>query len=184
MSTERNTAIDEYLQTLRLYYVAQFVPFSLSRNAKSNPKMSELSLNWRVSIGRLSPIDGQVQPGALVTDYQQGIGHIPGYVHGTRPTVDHVAAVRNTCENGVREWGIKQRPLDPPALRDVLYCLIQDASAIDSPTFEDWASDLGMDTDSRAAEKMYNACIQTGLKLRQIIGDAALTKLRELFQDY
>jgi hypothetical protein len=188
-AAERNAAIDEYLSTLRLHYVAQFVPFSLSRNAKSAPKLSELSLNWRVTIGKLSPLDGQVQRDPLVTDYQEGIAHIPEYMHGMRPTIHHVDCVRHSCEKGTRyvdssSGVIQGRKLDAPALRDILYYLIQDASAIDCSTFEDWANDLGMDTDSRKAEAAYRACIETGLKLRQIIGDAALTKLRELFQDY
>jgi hypothetical protein len=176
---DRESQIDAFLLTLGIHYAAQFVPFSMSRNAKSAPKLSDLTLNWRVSLSKASAV--------LTTDYQAGIGHIPGYSVLQRQTVDSVDAVRRTCESGKhyqagRTYAFKD--LDPPALRDVLYCLIQDASAIDCPRFEDWAADYGFDTDSRKGEAAYRACLETGLSLRSLIGDAAITTLRGLFQDY
>lgn len=39
-------------------------------------------------------------------------------------------------------------------------------------------------SSSRKAENIYNDCLKIALKLRVLIGDAALTELRELFQDY
>lgn len=47
---------------------------------------------------------------------------------------------------------------EDPTVADVLSCLALDASVLKAMTFEDWASDLGYDTDSRQAEATYRAC--------------------------
>jgi hypothetical protein len=47
-----------------------------------------------------------------------------------------------------------------------------------------WADTYGYDKDSRSGEKIYRACLEIGLKLRAMIGDQNITKLRDLFQDY
>jgi len=181
--SEQRAAIETYVSMLGVHYAAEFVPFSKSRNAKPAAKLSELSLNWRVTLSKRSPIDGQTTQ-QFTTDYQAGIGHIPGLPYNARP-----ACVRNSCEHGSSyvdssSGVIRGRPLSAPALADVLYCLISDADAIEYPTYEEWAGSMGYDTDSRKGEATYRACLEIGLKLRALIGDGALTKLRELFQDY
>lgn len=46
-----------------------------------------------------------------------------------------------------------------PTALEVLECLVRDAAGYrDASSFEEWAEDLGYDTDSREAEKTYNAC--------------------------
>lgn len=67
-----------------------------------------------------------------------------------------------------------------PTTADILSCLCLDSSAIDYPSYEDWAKEFGYAEDSRAGEKIYRACLATGLKLRAVLGDAVLTELREL----
>lgn len=46
----------------------------------------------------------------------------------------------------------------PPCAMDVLYCIWADNPH--NATFECWCDEFGYDTDSRKAEKAYNACIQ------------------------
>jgi hypothetical protein len=59
-----------------------------------------------------------------------------------------------------------------PETAEVLDCLISDASSIESSrSFEEWADDLGYDTDSRKAEETYRACEQTARDLRAFLGD-------------
>jgi len=54
---------------------------------------------------------------------------------------------------------IMQSKPTPPTLCDVVYCLLCDAQSVAyGETFEDWASDLGYDEDSRTAERVYNQC--------------------------
>lgn len=56
-----------------------------------------------------------------------------------------------------------------PTLEDVLYCLFNDASALET-CFEDWACEYGYDIDSRKALAIYQACVDNGLKLRSALG--------------
>jgi hypothetical protein len=59
-----------------------------------------------------------------------------------------------------------------PTAADVMTCLASDASSYENArSFEDWASDLGYDTDSRSAEKVYKACERITAKLRVLLGD-------------
>lgn len=57
-----------------------------------------------------------------------------------------------------------------PSAADVLACLVSDASAC-SQEFEEWASDLGMDADSRKAEATYRECRKIGEKVLKFLGD-------------
>lgn len=59
----------------------------------------------------------------------------------------------------------------PPTAEEVLDCLAMDASAMDE-SFEDWAAELGFDTDSRKAEAAYNACRESRFALRKLLGSA------------
>jgi len=56
-----------------------------------------------------------------------------------------------------------------PTVQDVLECLAMDCSMMDQP-FEDWASDLGYDTDFRKAEKIYKVCIKQEKSLKRVFG--------------
>lgn len=176
-----HTAIDDAIAALGITYNAEFVPFSRSRDANPKAHPSIMQLNWSVTLTR----SGR----RLTTDYSQGIAHIPGY----KPSVwntDFTAWVRDACETGK----VRRDPFAPsygyatsipaPALRDVLYALVSDASVLDYPSFEEWASEFGYDTDSRKAEQTYRACMEIALQLRAMLGDKALTELRDLFSGY
>lgn len=63
-----------------------------------------------------------------------------------------------------------------PTLSDVLDCLASDASYIENASdFESFCGDLGYDTDSRKAEKIYEAVKRNAEKIRLLLGP-------ELFQ--
>ena len=71
-----------------------------------------------------------------------------------------------------------------PTVQDVLYCLISDVQSIESTTgFEDWATNLGYDTDSRKAEKIYKGCCKEQKQIRRFLGNDFNT-FAEAFQDY
>lgn len=163
-----------------------FVPFSQSRNAKPGAKCSERSLNWRASLS----VNGR--PPFLETDYQQGIGHSPAYVAAKgRITLDAERAVIGETESGKR-WrlgnmtGVYQtaQALPAPTVADIVSCLILDGGAIDHATFESWADEYGYDTDSRKAESIYRACLETGLKMRAALGEKVLSDLRDAAAEY
>lgn len=65
-----------------------------------------------------------------------------------------------------------------PDLASVLDSLRSDSDA-DGQTFEDWASNLGWDTDSRKAEACFKACKKTAVGLRRVLGNPAFHTLLE-----
>jgi hypothetical protein len=111
--------------------------------------------------------------------YTAGIAHAPSYTRG-RITLDIATAVRKECATGMKQVSkSKHEPLLPD-VTDVMGCLVSDGSAIDHPTYESWARDLGYDEDSRKGEKIYRACVETGLALRALLGEVELQRLGEL----
>lgn len=54
-----------------------------------------------------------------------------------------------------------------PEVDEVLDCLMSDDTH--GQSFEDWASELGYDTDSRKAERIYHACQKNTEKLRKFL---------------
>ena len=180
--------LEKLADAISLSYTAEFVPLSKSRNRPEigGPTSRRgLSLNWRITLSK-----GQMK---LSTDYMQGIAHAPDYKQSGMT----IAMWERFCfiaEQGKvprpnAEWSalglaFGARPLLAPKLADVLYCLVSDAEALDYPTFEEWAGSFGFNTDSREGERAYRACLETGLKLRAMLGDETLSKLREAAQDY
>lgn len=67
---------------------------------------------------------------------------------------------------------------------DVMACLVMDSSVLDCGGFENWAAEFGYDTDSRKAESIYGACLETALALRAGLGGDTLAELAEAFADY
>lgn len=164
---------------------ATFIPFSVSRNAKPDKKNGKpwRSLNWKVRLMKAARV-------LVETDYSAGEGHTPtGKANGSSKrtvTVDQLIAWE--CENGfpavetfvagiVRKPGSK--PLKPDPV-DVFASMLTDSDVINYSSFEDWASSLGYDTDSRKMEATYRACLATALALRNGIGDAVMTEAAEL----
>jgi len=59
-----------------------------------------------------------------------------------------------------------------PSAEDVLDCLASESSYVENAQgFEDWASELGYDTDSRKAERTYNICCTQAGKLKRFLGE-------------
>ena len=169
-----NPKLKNFVKHLELDYSVEFVPFSKSRNNKEIKSMSDYSINWKVTLSK----NGK----SLTSDYMQGIGHLSEKYTipwNRRITVDLANSIKSFCEKGRNNFD----KLINPDILDVLYSLVMDSDAINY-TFEEWSDNLGYDTDSRNAEKIYNQCLQIGLNLRSLIGNDDLTKLTELFQDY
>jgi len=158
--------IEEFMTANRITVESVFIPWSRSRNKGEK----QPSLNWKVTIKK----DGRH---VLTTDYSAGMGHAPSYKHFVSIAV--MTSVKLECEHGKAAG----KPILPDAC-DVLYSLASDASVLDYSEFENWASDFGYDTDSRKAEAIYRACLDTALKLRNGLGDAGLRALQKASQDY
>ena len=71
-----------------------------------------------------------------------------------------------------------------PTLVDVLCCLALDASTIEqAESFESWADEFGMDTDSRDAEKTFKHCRKQAKRLRSFLGDSMFDTLLSAEED-
>ena len=70
---------------------------------------------------------------------------------------------------------------EPTAL-DVLYSFIADL--VNGESFEDWCGNLGYDTDSRKAEKVYLACLKQEENIKGMFTEAEIEELQKLLQDY
>lgn len=73
--------------------------------------------------------------------------------------------------------------LKEPEIADVLYSLLLDGDAINY-TFPEWCDNFGYDSDSKQAEKTYNACVENGRKLQNIFSPKELDTLLEMLEDY
>lgn len=177
--------------TSGLEYTASYVPFEQSRNSGADGGERWESLNWRIRLLRNGV--------TLETDYGQGVRHLPDMIRQRLNLDNRPCGAKGTAGQQQELVFILERGRDcrwfegrlvgatrlpPPSLPDVLSCLLMDAEALDFPSFEDWAEEFGYGADSRKAEQAYRQCLDIGLKLRRMFGDATLQELRELFQDY
>lgn len=199
-ATDTHHKLDKLIESLGLSYNATFIPQSKSRNAKEK----HASLNWKVSIGKGTHASQQLE-----TDYMQGIGHAKGYEQGFTMNGWQGKYFATVAEKGkalrvlprlsdnrvdwyeanerIKLYGMRGsfcNDLTKPLLRDVLYALCMDADVLNYSSFEEWASNLGYDKDSRKGEAIYKQCLTIALKLRSILGDTKLTELQEAFSDY
>jgi uncharacterized protein YodC (DUF2158 family) len=175
--SDNHAAIDATIKDLGLTMTAVFIPWSKSRRREDSPRPSDYSLNWRVTL-----LKGGKE--VITTDYSAGIGHCRTYPkHSRRPTIFEWNRVVAECEGkAICEAGITRA--NDPALRDIVHSILMDSEVIDHGSFESWAMDYGYNPDSRKAEATYRTCLEHGLKLRLAIGNAGITQLREVFQDY
>lgn len=91
----------------------------------------------------------------------------------TRLTTDYYTGV------GLRRKG---KPVAPSAA-DVMTALRNNAAAIEF-SFFDWCAELGYDNDSIKALRAYEACCDTGEKLRALFSDAEREQIAEMLADY
>lgn len=163
------------LAELHISMTSEFVPYSKSRGAKKDAKTSERTLNWEITIlVRDKPI--------LTTEYSAGIAHCPSFKNDVvHLTVDLAIALNAETNTGM---AFSTRKPILPDIVNVVYSLMLDSEAINSPSFEAWAQECGYDEDSRKAEKCYQECLKIGLALRAALGDAGLASLSEACQGY
>lgn len=172
------TELDAAIANLNLVYDAQFVP----KNQSRNKDQEDPSLNWRITLKRVDAGAGMT----FTTDYMQGIAHVPGYSQFDRSKfhTDRIAQAAVTGKYHATKVGFFMKPLPAPELRDILYSLVSDSDVLETSGFEEWASNLGYNTDSRKAEATYRECVEQALRFKALVGQPNLDKLRDLFQGY
>lgn len=114
----------------------------------------------------------------LDTTYSAGDAHLPAWkrLKGNKDTLHNAAILRHERMTG-GDYHTGRKFYPPRA--SVLACLALDAEAINYGSFEQWAQEFGYDTDSRKAEEAYNACLRTGLFLRNTLTAEEFTALQD-----
>lgn len=205
--SEAAERIDAFMLKHGLAVQSAFIPLSKSRNAP-DPKAADKdkrkgwrSLNWRVTLLK----DGRE---ILSTDYSAGEARAPAYKRypetatggrGWRRPIEHQACLDAELETGfehkpalsgwgdaVKIKGANNKPKEiKPDPRDVFYSIASDCDVINNYSgFEDWATSLGFDPDSRKAESIYRQCLEMGLKVRAHLGEPAFSQMFDAIQDY
>lgn len=170
--------VEVILKEMGFSITSQFVPWKQSRNSKEKYP----SLNWKVTLLK----NGKK---ILTTDYMAGCAHCPSYLQ--RETYDSRKAVLLECETGFKSKltyslghfvSDKKFPI-LPSISDFMHSIILDSDALQYD-FEDWCANFGYEEDSRKAEKIFNECLEIGLKLNRAVSSEEFEKLQEIFQDY
>lgn len=180
---------EEFAEQCGLAYAAKFIPHSQSRNKDSKHQQ----INWLITLSKGNNASLQLE-----FDYSQGVAHLPWFIHSPKDKHTYRACVTKAVEENkwfkagadskkasVHFGGYmflhQNTPLKPPKLTDIIYSLMVDSSVLDSSGFEDWCDDFGYDSDSIKAKGIYDACMETALKVRHMID---LEEAQEVFQDY
>ncbi len=170
----------------------------------TNPTLASLGLRCRISSKGIGSCDGDSQnmlawlawfwrkgrseASAQCFDYYTGIGCGPELseqeLSRSFPLVANVPKhnrynIKNkTLLAEVAFYAATKAKWTPDPL-DILWAISRDGDAIEM-TFEDWASELGYDVDSRKAEKTYRACQDNALRLRKILSADKIETIKNL----
>lgn len=178
-TTDYDKAISERLESLGINYSCEFIPKSRSRHRDDLYQ----GLNYKVTFAR-----GTM---TLITDYSMGIGHCPAdHVKGLTKR-ERAKGIELECETGFRHfktcdsydgWRPTREKIEP-RIASIVHSLLLDAGALDCFDFKDWCGEYGYDTDSRKAFETYTACLENAIKLRGIIGESVVEKLKALLAE-
>ena len=117
----------------------------------------------------------------ITTGYSQGIGHSELYKQGDDSAYQFKQLLNQA--NGITHGMDKRRIPKPPTIADVMYSLLLD-DATDYVNFEDWADQIGYDTDSREAERTYKSCLDIGLAINARVPSSILDDARVILEDF
>ena len=171
MSNEINKAMDSFLLDAGVVFKAVFAGATKQDNWDCD--------GWKIAITRNGTYEKPATKGIepITTDYYTGTGHRKQIKKMMTP------AIINKNSIAYHEWAKDAFKAVAPDAAGVLHSLLMDAQAVDQ-SFDDWASDLGYDTDSMKAFRTYGACCAMGRQLRQFFTSAERETLREMLQDY
>lgn len=170
--------LTEICESLGISFECTFVPYSQSRNKTERIH----SLNWQCTLRRR-------ERDFYTFDYSKGSGHCYATQNLKKFTVfkllseevDRWATRQAVARATIEECETGRCPKDASSLKpsyktpspssgELLSSLLKDASCVAYSTFEEFCSELGLDTDSRRAKKMYNECVKTEKALRGVLG--------------
>lgn len=179
---EIETAALDIMLNRGIHMKIDFVPMSKSRNAAGEYP----TFNYKITL-----VHGPSNQPMLVTDYHMGCAHSESFHRA--PSHGRDAVLAKEVETGVRHLysesfdratRMTPREVIDPKIIDVLMCLVLDAQVIECGSFSDWCAEYGYSDDSIKAKETYEACLTTGLRMRQAFGDADLSTLTLLSHEW
>lgn len=165
MSKEIESAVDAFLLEKAVTFTAKFVGATTRDKWECDA--------WKVSFTK-------ADKSVYETDYFTGIGH------RAVPTIqkhNYKRELENHHSSWRNEITAKYAKPVAPCAASVLYGLTRDADAIEY-SFDDWAADMGIDTDSRKGLETFLQCQKIGHEMNKFFGRDGVATLRELLQDY
>lgn len=164
MSKEIDEQVISFLQAAGIAYAVRLV----GATKRDDWECDE----WRVSF-KGSRID-------FSTEYFTGIGH-----RVDTPITKMARQSLKGCSVNSVAWQnmLKGMKAVAPSAASVLYSLMSDARAIDE-SFIDWCENFGYDSDSRKALAMYEACCESGRKMRKLFTHEQRETLSTMLRDY
>ena len=108
---------------------------------------------------RMQAIQEQFPQFKITTTFIEKVKSEYGYANKYKVTIrngkKHFSTTFTDSINNTQK-GIKSDDID------IIYCIVADAQCVQwNNSFEDFCSEFGYDTDSRSAERIYNACEKT-----------------------
>jgi len=116
--------------------------------------------------------------GGYQTDFFKGLGNRKPCKGAIKPS----PPLNPRCI-AAEEWNKANLVAVTPSAAEVLYCLVNDARAIEM-SFSDWCDEYGSDNDSITSLRLYQSCEKVGQELRRIFTNAQMKELQELLQDF
>ena len=197
MKTDTQKTLPQLIESLGVTVESRYLGVQREPGDKKTGEPGWLHFAFAVTVKRAG------RPAAIETPYRLGVGHVklPAaptfetlYAVGDRSKTENILDALRRGKRIRPEYEREERAIYGAAARkqglapkpaDVLHSLISDGDAyFDSLTFEEWAGNLGFDTDSRNAEAMYRACDETGRHLARMFSDDELAQLREAASEY
>jgi hypothetical protein len=162
MSNEIETKVDELLREFGTNYSVRYVGETVKKDWGADGKGQTVD-HFRFTIGDYSG------------DFFMGLGNRKA----SRPMPASYKGDRYATRNWEHQF---LRPVAPSAAA-VLYSLLSDGEAVNQ-SFSDWCYDLGYDSDSIKALRVYQQCEETGRELRRLFKLTQVQALRNALQDY
>lgn len=165
-ATKDRSDVEAFIARHKLLYKATFVPASKAKPIEGVGNTP--FVHWNIEISKPNGW------GTMSVPYAMGWKH---YFPNPK-IISSSYLVEEATKTGRGENGA---PLPAPDFPDVLSSLWMDADVLSYSSFEDWAEAVGMDPDSRAVERTYNAAKEYSQKLLSLLGFKGMQELDEAF---
>ena len=172
IKNDTENKVDDYLSNLGVTYSVFPAGAGLKRDGWECD-------GWRVVLGKADNIES--------FDYFTGTGHrvifkLEQYEIERKALASCVNKRSIMAENIRANMADCVKPFAPFAA-GVLSALINDGQA-SYQSFNEWCAEYGYDSDSMKAFRTYQACCETGEKIRRIFTRQQISELAELLADY